>query len=62
MFLFGYDTSTIGVDRGMACFAARCVRAIGFFTPFAIRKIMRLGTIILIIWLVIGAIAAGQRN
>ena len=27
-----------------------------------IRKIMRLGTVILIIWLVIGAIAAGQRN
>jgi hypothetical protein len=26
------------------------------------RNIMRLGTVILIIWLIIGAIAAGQRN
>jgi hypothetical protein len=35
VFLFGYDTSTIGLDPGMACFAARRVRATGFFSPFA---------------------------
>jgi hypothetical protein len=35
VFLFGYDPSSTGLDRGMACFAALSVLAIGFFSQFA---------------------------